>query len=459
MNGKDLLISCLKNETTTRPAWVPFVGVHGGFLQGVSARDYLQSADLIVEGLKIAKQRYRPDGLPLVFDLQLEAEVLGCDLNWAEDAPPAVTTHPLADKELTDFDSLPAFSCEQGRFPLVKDVIGRTKSAIGEDTALYGLITGPFTLALHLRGNDIFLDMFDDEEDMQALMGYCAEVGKQVAEFYLDNGADVIAVVDPMTSQISPEHFEQFVSPYVNTIFQAVRAKGGYSSMFVCGNATRNLENMCKTEADNVSIDENISLEYLREIAQANGKSFGGNLKLTVVLLMGDVDDAKADTLRCLDAGGETGFVLAPGCDLPYSTPPENIEAVAELLHDPYQRDIARQTAKAAKVDSFDDIEVPDYASGDKLIIDVVTLNSDGCAPCYYMLKAAQDAAASISPEIEVHERKINCREGLAYMTKLGVAAIPTICIGGEPSFASIIPDQPTLIEAINKKRPAGATA
>jgi hypothetical protein len=30
------------------------------------------------------------------------------------------------------------------------------------DIALYGLITGPFTLALHLLGSDIFIKMFED---------------------------------------------------------------------------------------------------------------------------------------------------------------------------------------------------------------------------------------------------------------------------------------------------------
>ena len=29
---------------------------------------------------------------------------------------------------------------------------------VGDRTALYGLVTGPFTLASHLRGTDIFLD-------------------------------------------------------------------------------------------------------------------------------------------------------------------------------------------------------------------------------------------------------------------------------------------------------------
>ena len=92
MNKRELLLKALRNEPTPRPAWVPFVGVHGGKLIGKSAREYLQSSDLIVQGLKKACELYKPDGLPVVFDLQLEAEVLGCELRWAEQTPPAVCT-------------------------------------------------------------------------------------------------------------------------------------------------------------------------------------------------------------------------------------------------------------------------------------------------------------------------------------------------------------------------------
>ena len=53
---------------------------------------------------------------------------------------------------------------------MVLDVMRRMKKAVGETTALYGLLCGPFTLASHLRGNDIFMDMFDDEEYVLSLI-------------------------------------------------------------------------------------------------------------------------------------------------------------------------------------------------------------------------------------------------------------------------------------------------
>jgi len=445
MTNKEILFDALRNQPTPRAPWVPFVGVHGGALIGVDATEYLQSADRIVAGMKAAHERYRPDALPVVFDLQLEAEILGCELAWAKETPPAVASHPLGDDY--NLAGLPAFSTDQGRMPLVLEAMRRTKAAIGEDVALYGLLTGPLTLALHLRGDDVLLDMFDAEDDVPKLFDYCADIAIQMVDAYLEAGMDVIAVVDPMVSQIGPHHFEEIVAGPLNRVFDHIRERGALSSLFVCGNATRNLEAMCQTRCDNISVDENVDLKALAQIARAAGKSFGGNLQLTVVLLLGDANDARRDAVRCLDQVGEgTGYVLAPGCDLPYAVKPANLEAVAELVHDSYQLNVARQLPAKESDDRFDDVEVPNYAKESAVIVDVVTLDSAGCAPCAYMVKAAREAGTAFGRPLEVREHKITGRDGLAYMVKLGVSAIPSICVDGKEQFASIIPDRRDLI-------------
>lgn len=450
MNGKEILLQAIRGGRTSRPAWIPFVGVHGASLLGINARDYLQSSDNLVAGLTRARELYQPDGLPIIFDLQMEAEILGCELHWAEDNPPSVMTHPLEQGSIED---LPFFSTRKGRYPLVAEAMRTLKGSVGKDTALYGLITGPFTLAMHLRGNELFLDMYEDEDAVKTLLRYCTEVGKLAADFYLEQGADVIAVVDPMTSQISPDHFETFMAGGLNEIFGFTREKGGNSSLFVCGDATRNLEKMAQTACDNLSVDENISLEFLKDLGRKYNKSFGGNLKLTTVLLMGTEEEAKRDALRCLDACGDTGFILAPGCDLPYAVPPGNLQAVATMVHDPYQRRVTRETLGATMDKAtFEDIQMTNYETVNGIQIDVITLNSATCAPCQYMVKAARAAAAELDMPIQVIERKITTREGVAYMERLGVKAIPTICIQGKPAFSSIIPNKGELIRVIREQ-------
>ncbi|MCF7847441.1 MAG: thioredoxin family protein [Kiritimatiellales bacterium] len=448
MTGKEILLDAIQGKITERPAWMPFVGCHGGFLVGRTAKEYLQSAELIVEGLLKAKSLYKPDGMPVMFDLQIEAEILGCNLHWADEVPPAVTSHPLAmGKKIVD---LPELDETKGRFPIIVQALETLKKEIGQDTALYGLVCGPFTLALHLLGNNIFLDMYDNEDAVLEVINYCADICIKSADIYLDHGADVIAVVDPMTSQISPEHFEQFVTPAMNRVFDHIRSRGGISSIFVCGDVTRNLEVMTKTTADNISVDEQVDMAHLRELCEAQGKSFGGNIKLTAVLLLGDANDARMEVLDIMEKSGRKGFILAPGCDLPYAVPSKNLQAVAEMVHDEYAREAAKSLSAKAD-DSFDDVELPDYLGARAVVVDVITLDSTSCAPCQYMMEAVEKAADAAMVKVWINEHKIKVREGIGVMMKLGVKNLPTICINGEPTFASIIPDQTTLVKAIEK--------
>jgi len=457
MTGRERIRAAVRNEYTERTAWLPFVGVHGGKLIGRRADEYLQSSDAIVAGLRRARELYRPDGLPVVFDLQMEAEALGCELKWAEKTPPSVVSHPLEDgRSLSD---LPVFDPSMGRFPIVLEAADRFRAEVGDDLALFGLICGPFTLALHLMGPSIFLQMFDHPDYIKAVIGFCASVGQKAAQAWMEHGVDVVAVVDPMTSQISPDHFTGFVSPALETIFDFVHGRGVPASLFVCGDATRNLAAMCDTSADNLCVDENIALETLRDLTRTRHKSFGGNLRLTSALLLGDEDDARLDAIRCLDIGGACGFILAPGCDLPYDVPERNLQAVAEMVHDTYRREVAKRTIVAKTAVEAARVTLPDYANEPHVVVDVITLDSASCAPCQYMMNAVHRAAQRLSEPIVIREHRITTREGLAVMSRLGVRNVPTICVDGEVAFSSLIPDQQTLVarlEAAIARKGAG---
>lgn len=447
MNGKELLEQAFALKQTERIPWTPFVGCHGGRLIGVNAAQYLQSAELIIKGVSKAIELYRPDGIPVMFDLQIEAEALGCSLVWSEENPPAVSSHILTEGVLLNDLKIP--SPTDGRIPVAIKAAKELRKLF-PDIALYGLITGPFTLALHLLGTDIFMKMMESPDEVMALLEFTGEVGKAMAEYYIVSGCDIIAVVDPMTSQIDPGSFEMFIHSPAAAIFDFIRKKGKLSSFFVCGHAQQNIEAMCACKPDNISIDENIPLSFVRDVALKHRLSFGGNMKLTVSLLMGAVEDAQREALECIDAGGPTGFILAPGCDLPMDTPPENLQAVALLVRDPYLQEVVRTKEKNER--QMELLDMKDYGQINKVIVDVITLDSESCAPCQYMVEAVKRVAPHFEGIVEWRERTIKKMEGVTFMNSLMVKNIPTICIDGKIAFVSQIPPQQELIAAIQKR-------
>jgi len=447
MTGKELILRTFSLEETERTPWVPFVGIHGAELLGVAGDEYLQSAELISKGATKAVKLYKPDGLPVTFDLQIEAEALGCQLAWSPENPPAVVSHPLSEgKTLADL-AIPGK--EDARIKMVLEATGMIRKN-HPDIALYGLVTGPFTLALHLMGTDIFIKMFEDEAYVREVLDFSNRVAMAMAGYYLERGCDIIAVVDPMTSQIGPDQFSQFITKPVKQLFEHIRGNGGLGSFFVCGYAQQNIEVMCDCTPDNVSIDENIPLDFVRDICLERKISFGGNLKLTVVLLMGDPDDCQEHALETMELGKQKGFILAPGCDLPMATPEKNLVAISELVNDPYRQDVVRAMEKK-KIDLILP-DMKDYGQADRVVVDIITLDSESCAPCQYMVEAVKKVVPEFEGIVEWREHSIKQLDAVTFMSALMVKNLPTICIDGKIVFVSKIPPRQELITAIQAR-------
>lgn len=444
MNSKQLVLDAIYNKEVDRIPWVPFVGCHAASLIGVNAEEYFKNSQHIVNGALKAYELYNPDGLPALFDLQVEAEAMGCELKYATDNPPSVATHPMEqDKTLADL-KIP--NEKDGRFPIVLEATRKICEKLGDKIAIYGLITGPFTLALHLMGTDIFFEMIDEPENVHKLMKFTQEVCINTSKMYIDAGVDIIAVVDPMVSQISPDNFRDFVSPYATAIFDYIKSREKGCSFFVCGNAKNNIEEMCKCNPHNISFDENIPMEYVKEIASKYGVSIGGNIKLTVTMLFGTPLDNINDAQNCMAIGGKKGFILSPGCDMPFATPPENVKAITSAVH-----------GEVAEFMEYNNVmegieaNLPDYQNEKQVIIDVITLDSSSCAPCQYMMEAVIAAVKDFGNKVRYAEHKIKNKEAVACMLQLGVQNIPTICIDGEIKYVSIIPDVEQLKKSIEE--------
>ena len=449
MTQKEILIRTLKHEETPKVAWVPFAGVHAGKLLGYTAAEVLQDEDKLFDSLMEVNKLYKPSGQPVIFDLQVEAECLGCDLAWADDAPPSVAKHPLEEEEelvTPCYCTIP--TKESGRIPMILNVMKKMKEAVGETTALYGLICGPFTLAAHLRGNNIFMDMFDDEDAVKEFLEYCCAVAMKMADYYIEAGMDVIAVVDPLISQISPAHFEEFMHEPFAKLFGHIKEQGAFSAFFVCGDATKNIEVMCETAPDCICIDENVDLLAAKKITDRYNITIGGNIPLTTVMLHGSQQDNMKFVVDLLDQlENKKNFILAPGCDMPYDVPVENTIGVVQAVN---ETDSVREILKNYVAQDDDiEVELPDYEHLEKPLVEVFTLDSATCAACTYMMGAANEAKKEFGDAIDMVEYKYTVKENIARCKKMGVPNLPSIYINGELKFRSIVPSKEELDDAI----------
>ncbi len=310
--AKQMLIDATRGKTTEKAPWVPYAGVNCAYLIGERADRYFKDPELIAKGVVTAAKTYRADGIPLMFDLSVEAESVGCELEYWQDNVPSVRTHPCEKQTPAQLD-LGTLSKSSGRWPIVFEAAALAKPQLDElDCAMLGLVTGPLTLASHLAGVRIFTAVKKKKDFAHAIIAYAGRLCAAASRFYAQMGCDLIAIVDPVASQIRPQTFQEFVTPNCQEAVAAIHEAGKTSSFFICGDCTKVIEQVCQVGTHGFAIDEQLNLNFIRDVARKYGKGFGGNLKLTLALSLGLLSP-REDALVSLSAGGTQGYTFAPG--------------------------------------------------------------------------------------------------------------------------------------------------
>lgn len=310
--AKQMLIDATRGKRTPKAPWLPYAGVNCAYLIKENAQKYFKDPQLLAKGVVEAAKTYHADGIPLLFDLSIEAESVGCELEYYEDNVPSVRSHIC--EELTPSElglSLPIKI--DGRWPILFKAAAMVKPQLDElDCAMLGLATGPLTLASHLAGVRIFTAVKKKKDFAQAVIEYAGRLCCEAVRFYIEMGCDIIAIVDPVSSQIHPDIFREFVTPNCQEAVQAIHQAGRTSTFFICGDCRKVIEDVCNVGTHGFAIDEQMNLNFIRDIARKYNKGFAGNLKLTLALSLGLLSP-REDALISLSAGGTQGYTLAPG--------------------------------------------------------------------------------------------------------------------------------------------------
>jgi uroporphyrinogen decarboxylase len=167
-------------------------------------------------------------------------------------------------------------------------------------------------------------------------------------------------------------------------------------------------------------------------------------------MLLGNQQDNMKIRVDFLDSIDQHNLILAPGCDMPFDTPVENVVGCMQAVRNPAEAKKMLENYEQTEID-LDSVEIPDYKHLPRPLIELFTLDSSMCAACTYMVRSALDAVAIISEEVDVVEYKFTKPENVARVMKMGVKNLPSLYINGELKFSSIIPAQQALIDEIRK--------
>jgi uroporphyrinogen decarboxylase len=312
------------------PAYL-FTGQCNAQLVGASIRDWLLDPDIFVKAQVAAYERYKPDILLMMWDLLTDVEAIGNELKFPEDSLCISTKLALEDKTKLSSLTLPDPN-KDGRLPGYLEALAETKK-IMTDSIVSAVIAGPWTIAIGLRGaTELIMDAIKDPDYVHELMQFCTQVSIRFTEAIIPLGVGLGYSEAPAScSLISPKMYRAFVFPYHKQIVDHFKAKKVGLGLHICGYADPILEDMVNTGVTNISIDAPTDLA--KAVEATRGKAvLIGNLD-TNLFFTGSRDDMKQAIINCIDkAPRDSGYILAPGCEVPAIALPEKIGWFNELV-------------------------------------------------------------------------------------------------------------------------------
>jgi uroporphyrinogen decarboxylase len=308
-------------------------------LSGMTLREYCTDGRAMAEAQVVAWEQLGHDMIDLENGVAALAGAVGCEVGFQSDDSPPWVMRPALD-DLEDVGRLqPIDPTRDGLLPELLLATRSIRDRLGERAFLLAEADqGPFSLASQILGPEAFFMALldpDQEEPVRRLLDYATEQVIRYARALIAAGAHMTGIGDSIAGPdvCAPRLYRRFAWPYERRVVSSLAAEGAMVGLHICGDATVILGDMVTTGSQLLAVDHKID-RAAAKAAALGSTALIGTLDPSAVMALGSVggvrEAAHAD-LELLAPGG--GFILAPGCALPYGTPVANMGALVESAH------------------------------------------------------------------------------------------------------------------------------
>ena len=331
-NMKAWLADMLAAEKKTA---LPILSFPSVSLLGVTVRELISDSDRQAEGMKLVADRTKSAAAVSLMDLSVEAECFGATIRVSDEEVPTVVGRLIHDEEEAEALEIPAVGT--ARSGLYVDSIRKAVQLITDRPVLAGII-GPFSLAARLLDvTEIMMDCYDEPDMVHTVLEKATAFLIAYAKAYKAAGANGILMAEPVAGLLSPALEEEFSSPYVKRIVEAVQDDSFIVVYHNCGdNVLRMTESILSTGADAYHFGNSIDMADMMAKMPADTVVMG-NVDPAGVLRQGTPDTVRTATLDVMSkCCSYPNFVISSGCDIPPATPWENLDAFFASVEEYY---------------------------------------------------------------------------------------------------------------------------
>lgn len=295
-------------------------------LLGCTVKELISDSDKQAEGMALVAQRTNAAAAVSLMDLSVEAECFGATVHFSDDEVPTVKGRLINDEDEANALQVPAVGT--ARSGLYVDSIRKAVTKITDRPVFAGII-GPFSLAARLLDvSEIMIDCYDDPDMVHTVLEKATDFLIAYAKAYKEAGANGVMMAEPVAGLLSPSLEEEFSSPYVKKITDAVQDDSFLMVYHNCGdNVLKMTDSLRSIGAAAYHFGNSIDLKEMLEIFPKDIPVMG-NMDPAGILRMGTPEIVWEKTLELLEkCAGYDNFVVSSGCDIPPMTPWENLDA------------------------------------------------------------------------------------------------------------------------------------
>ena len=334
LTGKQYMISALKRQYADRIPTTVLIGPYCSRLTDYTVKEILKDARKSAEAHVAFYERFKPDSMVIYNDIYLEAEAVGCELEFPDDRISHPISTPLEDKAKLAKLTVPDPE-KDARLPYFIELCQRVSSEV-KKTAAVGLgHSGPWNLAMHLRGAEtLLLDTIDDPEFVHELMGFTTEVVQAFSNALIEAKlTPSIGEAYATCDLISPQIYKDFIKPYHTKLSEYYKSRGVFLGLHVCGLIDPIMEDIIEAGVSFLSLDAPSSLKKFKALS-AGKIIIEGNVP-TTLFSSGTREEMESAIRSCIDTAAEgSGFILASGCEIPLNSTEDRIAHFFEYSHE-----------------------------------------------------------------------------------------------------------------------------
>jgi MtaA/CmuA family methyltransferase len=332
MNKKQLFHSLLSGEQQKeriffRPILMHFAARFINSTYGRFASDH----KVLVESNIRTMEHFDTDMVSLISDPYRETSAFGAPVEYIDEGVPrCLKLIVKTDDDVLNLPEPDVYKCDR----TLDRINGAAlfQKLLKGTVPIGGWVEGPLAEACDLAGVDnMLIHIMTDPDFTNRLMDKCLILAKKFAKAQVEAGCDLIGIGDAICSQIDRETYDLFVRDRHTELISYIHECGAPVKLHICGNITHLLESIRALDTDIIDLDWQVDIGEARKILGEN-IVLGGNINPVDVQGKGEMDVYKMSG-KLVERHKAEKYLLAAGCEIPVSTPYENLMAMRKASY------------------------------------------------------------------------------------------------------------------------------